>query len=200
MSVSVGVVGPAGASHKQLRRAFSLFVEDPDVRFVVYLGHDGAASAVVSGWSDATGMADSRFLEQAFAVAQSGSADDITRLLQQEAAGQRLERIRCLPAPPVRAIEMLDRWILLAVHDKAILDKDDVANAHLILHGNSDAQGFHRFGPRSFFTPGPLAAGRVGRLSLMDSGDLAVQTLDLNGVVDLDEVCDAGDAKLVVTG
>lgn len=200
MTLSVGVVGPAGADRKPLERALSRFVEDPQTRFVLYLGDDGAATEVVHRWTRTLGMTGAQFVDRAFEVATVGDADDILNLLKEEAAAHRLDRIRCLPEPPGRAIEMLDRWILLAVHDKAILDKDDVANAHVILHGEADTQGFHRFGPRSFFTPGPLAGGRIGRLAVQPSGDLRVQTLDLNGRVDLDEVCDAGDAKLVVTG
>ena len=45
------------------------------------------------------------------------------------------------------------------MHDKAILDEDDVANAHVIVYGEAADADFKRFGPRSFLTPGPVAKG-----------------------------------------
>lgn len=200
MSVSIGVVGPAGANHKQLERALSLLLEDEDTRFVVYLGHDGAASAVVSAWPPVHDGIEASFLDRAFEAALAGSPEAIRALLNEDAAGRRQERVRCLPEPPARAVEMLDRWIVMAVHDKALLDKDDIASAHLLLYGKADGPEFHSFGTRSFFTPGRLAAGRVGRLALQPNGDLGVQALRLDGTVELEETCEASQAKLVVTG
>jgi len=43
--------------------------------------------------------------------------------------------VRRLPPPPARAIEMIDDRVVLLVHDKAVLDEEDIANAHLIVYG-----------------------------------------------------------------
>jgi len=93
---------------------------------------------------------------------------------------------------------MLEKWIVLAVHDKAILDEDDVANAHVIVYGKSSDADFKRFGPRSFLTPGPVSKGRVGRISLRADGGLDVALLDLDGQHVLRESMAPTLAKMVV--
>lgn len=198
MSVRVGIVGPAGVHHASLRRALEPLLDDPDTRQIIYLGMDGAAVAVVEEWMR-DGMSRESFLAQAAELARAGSPDAIRTLLDEEEKSHRLARIRCLPEPPVRAVEMLEKWILLAVHDKAVLDKDDIANAHVILYGKAKHAGFKRFGPRCFFTPGPLSSGLIGQLELLEQGDLAVRAYDMHGNLHIDEVVEAGDARLVVT-
>jgi hypothetical protein len=176
----IGVIGPASKSHDDLRRAVELFLADPDIRQIIYLGVDGAAEAVVAELG-AGQLTETEFLARGAELACHGSAEEIDRLLAQEIAAQRLSRVRRLPDPPARAIEMLEKWIVLAVHDKAILDEDDVANAHVIVYGKSPEADFKRFGPRSFLTPGPLSGGRIGRMTLRSDGGLDVALLDLDG-------------------
>ena len=72
-----------------------------------------------------------------------------------------------------------DRMVLF-VHDKAILDEEDIANAHLIVYGRASESDLRRFGRRAFFTPGPLKGGRVGVLEATDDG-VTVSLYDLSG-------------------
>jgi len=176
----IGVIGPASKPSDDLKRAVELFLADPEIKQIIYLGTDGAAEAVVSDFSRGQ-LTESEFLQQGAELACTGSPEQIEQLLAQEIAAQRLSRVRRLPDPPARAIEMLEKWIVLAVHDKAILDEDDVANAHIIVYGKSAEADFKRFGPRSFLTPGPLSRGRVGRMTLRGDGGLDVALLGLDG-------------------
>ena len=193
----IGVIGPCGKTQDELRRAIELFLADPEIKQIIYLGADGAAEAVVSEFSRGQ-LDENEFLTRGAELACHGAPEDIELLLCQEAAAQGLSRVRRLPDPPARAIEMLEKWIVLAVHDKAILDEDDVANAHVIVYGKAADADFKRFGPRSFLTPGPVAKGRVGRISLRPDGGLDVALLDLDGQHVLRESMAPTLAKMVV--
>ncbi len=194
----IGVIGQAGKQHAELRKALELLLADPKVEQVIYLGVDGAVENVVADWSKQS-LAEDDFLARTAALCPSGSAEQIESLLAEDRAAQRLSAVRKLPDAPARAIEMLDKWIVLAVHDKAILDEDDVANAHVIVYGKALEPDFKRFGPRSFLTPGPLSKGKVGRLTLQPDGSLEIVLLDLQGNTVLREELSAATAKLVVS-
>ncbi|HEX7477522.1 MAG TPA: hypothetical protein VF331_06925 [Polyangiales bacterium] len=194
----IGVIGQAGKQHDELRRALELLLADPEVEQVIYLGVDGAVEAVVAQWSKES-LSEDDLLRRGATLAGGGSPEEIEALLSEDHAARRLGAVRKLPDPPARAIEMLDKWIVLAVHDKSILDEDDVANAHVIVYGKSTESDFKRFGPRSFLTPGPLAKGKIGRLTLQPDGNMEIALLDLKGNTVLREEVSAATAKLVVT-
>jgi hypothetical protein len=95
---------------------------------------------------------------------------------------------------------MMEKWIILAVHDKAVLEEDDVANAHVIVYGEAPEAAFKRFGPRAFLTPGPLYKGRVGSIGLRPDGSLELAILDLQGATVLSEsIAPAAVAKVVIS-
>lgn len=194
----IGVIGQAGQGRGELRKAIELFLSDPEIKQVIYLGADGAVDAVATDWAQES-LHDDAFLSRAAALAPRGTADEITALLAEYGAAERLGAVRKLPDPPARAIEMLEKWIVLAVHDKSILDEDDIANAHVIVYGKASDADFKRFGPRAFLTPGPLAKGKVGRISLRPDGHLDVDLLDLQGAVVQHEELAPADSKVVVT-
>ncbi len=198
MTIRIGVIGQAGKATGELRKALELLLADPEVKQVIYLGRDGAVEEVVAAWSKES-LDESEFLARGAELACQGSAEQIEALLGEASSVQRLAAVRMLPEPPARAVEMLDKWIVLAVHDKAVLDEDDVANAHVIVYGKSNEADFKRFGPRSFLTPGPLSRGKVARLTLLDDGNLEVSILDLSGAVTVREEVSLAAAKLVVT-
>jgi hypothetical protein len=93
---------------------------------------------------------------------------------------------------------LLDDRIVLLVHDKAVLDEEDIANAHVIVYGLSEEAQLRRFGKRAFFTPGPLASGRVGILESSEEG-LTVALYDVSGMPVLRESLALGTARVVVS-
>jgi hypothetical protein len=194
----IGVVGPATVAGDSLRRAIALLLDDPSVRQVIYLGRDESVRAITDAWA-AERMDIEQFIQRGVELACHGSADEIVTLLDEERAARRLQIIRRLPESPARAIEMLDRWIVLAVHDKAVLTEEDIANAHVIVYGKAPAPDIKRFGPRCFFTPGPVDNGTVGMLELTAQGSVDVRAVDLRGRVILQEEVRSTTAKLVVT-
>jgi hypothetical protein len=194
----IGLIGPSLPDEPALPRAFELLLRDAAVRQVIYLGADDSPHTLVAEWTR-QGLGEQEFLRNGVELACSGTPEQIGALLSEERSVNRLQRIRVLPPPPARAVEMLDRFLVLAVHDKAVLDEDDIANAHVIVYGRADEPNWKRFGPRGFFTPGPLARGFIGCLELMQEGHIEVRLLDLDGVVRMREPLQSGPGKLVVT-
>jgi hypothetical protein len=194
----MGIIGQAGGSPVALRRAIELFLTDPQVKQIIYVGDDAAIDQAVADFQREN-LDEDEFLRRSVELACSGTAEEIEGLLEADQEAQRLSMLRRLPDPPARAIELFEKWIVLCVHDKAILDEDDVANAHVIVYGKADEADFKRFGPRSFLTPGPLDKGRVGRVSLCADGGLEVSLLDLDGNSVLRESIAPALAKVTVT-
>jgi len=193
----IGVIGAAVDSERELHQAIELFLADPLLKQILYLSEDDAISRAVGQFSHEN-LSEEGFLTRAVGLACHGSADEIDELLEADRQAQRVSLLRTLPPKPACAIEMLEKWIILGVHDKAELEEDDVANAHVILYGESSEANIKRFGPRSFLTPGPLAKGWVGSLNLRSDGALDLALLDLQGKILVSESVSAALAKLVV--
>jgi hypothetical protein len=194
----MGLIGPAVDAPSELARALESLLADPAIDRIVYLGADQSIDTADAARGQPR-LAEAEFLARAADLACSGSADALAALLSEERAKKRLHVIRKLPEPPARAVEMMDKWIVLAVHDKAVLDEDDIANAHIIVYGRADEAGIKRFGPRCFFTPGPLSGQRVGCLELLPEGQIEVRLLDLEGNAVFRETLQGSGAKLVVS-
>lgn len=207
----IGLIGPAGsrngtrngAAEKDLRKALEFLLVDADVQQAIYFGVDDSIDAVVGNWAgEIMGgeASEDAFLTRAAAAAISGTPEAIATLLNADLFARRLSLVRKLPLAPARAIEMLDKWIVLGVHDKSVLEEEDIANADVIVYGKSEAAHIKRFGPRAFFTPGPLSAGHVGMLELTPGGELEISVFDLSGTPISSETLQSRSAKLVVTG
>lgn len=177
----IGLIGP---SHDPIAiRVASEMLLELGVDQAIYLGEGATLEALTHEWAHELGDGDSRdFLTRAVALAIRGTPEAIDALLESERAVRSLERLRTLPPPPARAVEMLGDRICLVVHDKKILDEEDIANAAVIVYGASPERLLKRFGPRYFFTPGPLAAdGALGVLEFDDEGHAAIVTVDMQG-------------------
>ncbi len=198
----IGLLGPAGDDEGALREAAEFLLGDAAVDQAIYLGLDDTVERVVVSWAKEIthGLADEdAFLERAASLACKGTPEEIETLLAADAQLERLSLLRTLPPPPARAIEMIDDRIVLVVHDKAILDEEDIANASLIVYGKSDEALLKRFGPRCFFTPGPLSAGCVGMVELERDGLIVVGLFDPSGVPLWREPLQGRTAKVSVT-
>ena len=196
---ALGFVGPAANAHAELERALALLSADPAMRQIVYLGLDDAVDEVAARWQDRAEEHRAGFLSRAAALALKGTPDAIDALLAEPDPGREVALLRRLPEAPMRAVDMLDRFVVLAVHDKAVLDEEDIANAHAIAYGRADEPACKRFGQRCFLTPGPLAGGTVARVRLLPEGALELAVLRLDGSVVASERLSDGGARLVVT-
>lgn len=85
---------------------------------------------------------------------------------------------------PNVVLEMLGATIVLLVHNKADLVRDQIANAQLIAHGNSPEAAVVQIGPRAFVTPGSLQ-GDGASIGVVDDtgGAPRFDVHDLQGVL-----------------
>lgn len=182
----IGLLGPARGDEPALRDAVEFLLGDAGVDQAIYLGEDeGTIERVVTAWArDALGAEPSEagFLERAALVARSGTPEQIEALLAAEASLRRLSAIRKLPPPPARAVELVSDRIMIAVHDKSVLDEEDIANAALIVYGKSEKAELRRFGTRYFLTPGPVSDARVAIVEAESDGNVSLALFETSGL------------------
>ncbi len=182
----IGLLGPTGADATIVREAVEFLLRDVEVDHAIYLGEDPAPlDAILRAWTDEMfeGQApEDAFLDEACALAEFGEPSAIDALLARDALARRLARVRVLPPTPARAIEMIGDRIILAVHDKRVLDEEDIANANLIVYGRSDKADLRKFGPRYFLTPGPLSEGRVAVVEVEGDGHISIALFETSGL------------------
>ena len=182
----IGLLGPAAGDPDAVRDAVEFLLGDVEVDHAIYLGDDPeVVDALLMHWAEEVfgePHSDEAFLRRAVDVAESGPPEAIRGLLQRDAWVRSLARIRTLPPTPARAIEMLGDRIVVAVFDKSVLDEEDIANAHLIVYGNSVEAELRRFGARYFLTPGPLDRGQVAVLETEDDEGATVALFETSGL------------------
>src|SRR5690606_34944346 len=138
LRMRIGLIGPSGGDIGRLRRAAELLVRTLRVDQTIYLDNDDSMDLAIKLWADevmAGGADQDAFITSAMALTKRGTAAEIRALLEAEEALSRLETIRTVDRGEGRAIEMLDDRIVLVVHDKGILNEDDIANAHIVVFG-----------------------------------------------------------------
>ena len=193
----LGLIGPANTDTAALERAAKLLIVEYEVDQVIYLGEDDALREFVTAHeSEGNGHP----IEQQVArVAATGSPSDIEDVLVQLRGARYLEKLRVAPRPPTRAMEMLDDRIVLIVRNKTTLGEDDVVNSNVVIYGDARELMFKRFGPRCFFSPGPLAGGRLGLLDdQSEAGGVELRAIDIGGEILWTEPIQGRGAKVMV--
>jgi hypothetical protein len=194
----IGLLGPS-EDVAGFREAVSFLLADAEAEQIVFLGDGEFAERAIDAWAREIGGEDveAGFLGRAAELARAGSPAQIEALLEGDALVEQLARIRKIPPPPGRAVELLDDRVVLFVHDKAVLDEDDIANAHLVVYGRGPGADIRRFGRRIFFTPGPISGGHVGVLESGDDG-VSIALYDLSGMPVWREALAAPASKVTV--
>ena len=193
----LGFIGPAGTDAAALEQAAKLLICDFEVDTVIYLGEDDALREFVAAHESD----DSRHtIEQRVAeVAATGSTEDIEDVLRRLRGARYLSKLRVAPPPPTRGMEMLDDRIVLIVRNKAIIGEEDVINSNVVVYGDAKELMFKRFGPRCFFSPGPLDVGHLGLLDdHSEAGGVVLNAIDLNGEISWSEPIQGRGAKVMV--
>jgi len=176
-------MGPADGDTETLRTATEFLLTEAEVERAIYLGLDSSIDDVVRGWAATRGtLRDERdFLSRAAEVAMDGDPESIRALLRDEASARHLDAVRRIPHSRGKAVELIDDRVVMVVHDKAQLNEEDIANAMIVVYGKSPAPFRKQFGPRYFFTPGPLSAGSVGILEENGDGDIVFTLRRISG-------------------
>jgi hypothetical protein len=193
--VRLGLLGPANGELAALARAAEFLLNGARATRAIYLGDDDALEETVGLWAESLvgpDPSDEGIWRRAFPVANGGSVEQIDAFLRGERARLRLKSLEGLPPVHLRTVEMFGDRVAVLIHDKALLDEEDILSATFLIYGRSDAPLMRRIGQRWFLTPGPVASPGGGALLLDDAGQEIVGTLyDAEGRITRTEVLHA---------
>jgi hypothetical protein len=201
----LGILGPAYDDMIGLARAAQFLLDEAHAEKVIYLADDGALERVVVSWArDLVGENPSgeALFKRAAARCARASPVEIDNFVESERARFRLNVFMSLPSGQARTIEILDGRVVLFVHDKAMLDEEDIAAAQLLVFGKSREPLIKRVGARVFMTPGPIGSQTGGAALLDDGADgIRIEILGPGGVVTAqDQIGGPRPGKLRVQG
>lgn len=168
----LALLGPAGPRTKALETAARFVLEQLRVDRAVYLGVDGALDEVIAAWAkelvgdDPTEVA---VWERALAACAQAEPEAIDEYITAEQERRALRTFESLPDGGTRAVEMLGGALAVMIHDKALLDEEDMLPARLLLFGKSPQAVVKQVGQRWFLSPGSFEEG--GLMTLDDDGD-----------------------------
>ncbi len=196
----IGLLGAAHGDEELLGEATNFLLGDARVDRAVYLGTDDTLAKLTENWRhEISRGTENTFLDRALELTKSGTPEEINAVLHADHQLERLATLHTIPPPPSRAIEMIDDRVILMVHDKSVLNEEDIANATMIVYGSKDELLLKRFGPRYFFTPGPLGDRKVGIIEIDEGGRFAVSAYDTTGTRIWNEVLQRPSSKLMVS-
>jgi hypothetical protein len=183
--MKLGLLGPAEGDVPSLVRAAEILVEIAHVDRAIYLGEDDALEQAIAAWAKrlvGSDPSDSGVWKRAAELAVSGAPLDIDRFVETERARLRLRVFESLPGGQARTIEMVADRVAVLVHEKALLDEEDIFAASFILYGKSDEPAIKRIGARWFIAPGPVKRSGGSACVLDDGGeDVTITVYDGSG-------------------
>lgn len=181
----LGLLGPAGSEVGALGRAAEFLLNGARVHRAIYLGNDGALDRAVAAWARklvGDDPSDDAAWRRAASIASSGTPEAIDKFVQTERARLRLKSLEALPEEVPRTSEMVGDRVAVLIHDKALLDEEDILNANLLFFGKSDGPLVRKIGARWFVTPGPIGCPNGGIAVVDDEGDaVTVHIYDSTG-------------------
>lgn len=157
-----------------------LLLNSARVTRAIYLGSDDALEDTVALWAESlvgSDASDQGVWDRAYAMAAEGSPDQIQDFLRSERARLRLKSLENLPVREMRSVEMFGDRVAVLIHDKALLDEEDIFSATFLIYGKSDSPLIKKIGPRWFVTPGPIGGPGGGAIVLDDADDEIVASL-----------------------
>jgi len=181
----LGLLGPAGSDVGALGRAAEFLLNGARVHRAIYLGNDGALDRAVAAWARklvGDDPSDDGAWKRAARVALEGSAAELDKFVATERARLRLKKLEALPEEVSRTIEMVGDRVAVLIHDKSMLDEEDILAANLLFFGKSDGPVVRKIGARWFVSPGPIGC-EGGGLAVVDDerDDIAVTIYDGTG-------------------
>jgi hypothetical protein len=106
------------------------------------------------------------------------------------------------PTVQRKVVDMIGDALCCLVHDKNDLDRDDLLNASVFVHGSSNEAKVVQIGPRFFVTPGRLSGSGKKTCALLDDLDrhlvFSAFALDGSAMVDRQPLVAGGKTKLSV--
>jgi hypothetical protein len=182
--VRLGLLGPAEGDISSLVRAAEFMLTTAKVSRAVYLGVDQSLDKAVAAWARrlvGDDPSDEAAWKRAADVAMVGTPREIDDFVSLERARLRLKALETLP-PGGRTIEMVGDRVAILIHDKALLDEEDILTANLLVFGRSAEPLVRKIGTRWFVSPGQIGAAGGGLAVLDDEeADIVCTVYDCNG-------------------
>ena len=182
---------PSGnGSAAALEIASGLLLNKHRVGRVIYLGADDALEHMVEDWArrlvgdDPT---DDAAWQRAAQLAAGGTSEEIDAFVKCERMRLKLRSLESLPHRILRTMEMVGDRIAILIHDKELLDEEDIFAASLLIYGKSDVPLVRKIGGRFFITPGTL--GPLGGVCVLDDmgDDISITVYNIEGETMLHE-------------
>src|SRR5258708_21275947 len=134
--VRLGLLGPAGDDLAALARATEFLLNAAKVTRAIYLGDSGELEEMVSLWAESLvgpDTSDAGVWERSLGAALNGTPDQIDALVRGERARLRLKSVEGLATLELRSVEMFGDRVAVLVHDKALLDEEDILSATFLI-------------------------------------------------------------------
>ena len=176
----LGLLGPSSGDVGALGRAAEFLLNGARVHRAIYLGNDGALDRAVAAWARklvGDDPSDDAVWRRAADIALKGTPEQIDKFVSTERARLRLKSLEALPEQIARTIEIVGDRVAVLIHDKAMLDEEDILAANLLFFGKSDGPLIKKIGARWFVTPGPIGSEGGGMCVLDDEQDEVVVTI-----------------------
>jgi hypothetical protein len=176
----LGLLGPAGSDVGALGRAAEFLLNGARVHRAIERAVVSQIDRAVAAWARklvGDDPSDEAAWRRAADVAVTGTSDQIDKFVQTERARLRLKSLEALPEAISRTIEMVGDRVAVLIHDKALLDEEDILAANLLFFGKSEAPLVRKIGARWFVTPGPIGCEGGGIAVLDDEGDEIMITI-----------------------
>ncbi|MBX7114560.1 MAG: hypothetical protein K1X64_09570 [Myxococcaceae bacterium] len=78
------------------------------------------------------------------------------------------------PQVPRKGVDMVGDVLCCVVHDKNDLDKEDMINSVILVHGSSAEPKLVQIGPRYFVTPGKLVGAAKATVATLETGEQGI--------------------------
>ncbi len=138
----LGLIGPANGDLAALARTAEFLLNGARVTRAIYLGDDDALEETVGLWAESLvgdDPSDAGVWDRAFEVAATGTPERIDAFLRGERARLRLRDLERLSPEELRSVEMFGDRVAVLIHDKAMLDEEDIFSASFLIYGKSDS-------------------------------------------------------------
>ncbi|QQR89496.1 MAG: hypothetical protein IPJ88_15030 [Myxococcales bacterium] len=182
--MQIALIGKLSSHVELLWRACELSLLERRVDRMMVLDTEQKVRAQLKTWNhgasssqDAPHTKDQKIVE----LGVNGTSQQIESYLETEGIAQRTSDIHALPDLHTRIIEVMDGEIVFFIHDKSVLNEDDIASTKLIVYGKGDTLDLRAFGSRHFFCPGPIADEKLSIIRSVKNGLIEIECLDFKG-------------------
>lgn len=165
--MKLGLLGPATDSTSLEAAALGL-KQKAGAERIVYLGPDQKLGELVEKWAlSLVGepATEDALLSRATARCAAASSYQIDQFIRRERELAGLRIYESLAHGRARSVDILGGRVAVLIHDKALLEEDDILPASLLIFGKSPEPLIKQIGRRWFLSPGTFPVGGIMMVS-----------------------------------